>query len=114
MLVDEARYPGESNALTQIPIELSVTDNCYGDPGHVAGGEEVAHQGDVNAHDTKGASQFPLQRLAEPRGFHYIRYIGVKFSHGRYPLRGLRNTPQHWTKPLRWRPWSGLVPCSET
>jgi hypothetical protein len=51
MLVDKARPPGEPNALTQIAIKLPVTDNCYGDPGYVAGGHEAAQRGVVNAHD---------------------------------------------------------------
>src|ERR1700722_7043877 len=55
MLVDKAWRPGVSNALTQIAIELTVTDNCYGDPGHVAGGHEAAERGVVNAHDASMA-----------------------------------------------------------
>jgi len=63
MLVDEAWPPGESNALTQIAIELTVTDNCYGDPGHVAGGHEAAQRGVVNAHDASIAGgAFPFHR----------------------------------------------------
>jgi hypothetical protein len=50
MRVDKARLPGESNPLTQIAIEPTVTDKCYGDPGHVAGDHEAAQGGVVNAH----------------------------------------------------------------
>jgi hypothetical protein len=42
MLIDKARCPGQSNALTQIAIELTITDNCCGDSGNVGGGHEVA------------------------------------------------------------------------
>jgi hypothetical protein len=57
MLVDEARRPGESNTLTQITIKLTVTDNCYGDPGHAPGGHEAAQRGVVNAHDASMAGE---------------------------------------------------------
>jgi hypothetical protein len=53
MLVDEARRPGKSNALTQIAIELTDTDNRYGNPGHVAGGDETMQGGVVNARDSE-------------------------------------------------------------
>jgi len=39
--VDQPRCPGKSNALTQIAIELTLTDNCYTDPRYVAGRHEV-------------------------------------------------------------------------
>ena len=50
MRVDKARCPGESNALTQIVIELTVTDNRHGDPRNIARRHEVAQRGLVNAH----------------------------------------------------------------
>jgi hypothetical protein len=55
MLVDKARRPGKSNALTHIAIELAVTDRGYGDAGHIAGGHEATQQGVINAHDVSMA-----------------------------------------------------------
>jgi hypothetical protein len=73
--------PRESNALTQIAIELTVMDNCYGDPGHVAGRREAAQQGVVNAHDASmagGAFQFYgcSSRSREAGGALWVRSIG--------------------------------------
>jgi hypothetical protein len=47
MLVDRALRPVESNALTPIAIEPTLTYSCKGDPGHVAEGGEAAKQGAV-------------------------------------------------------------------